>query len=414
MFGFGKTKALQQELEGVRAELDQIQVQNFTLDSAEAFDLFTTGNLSAAGAHVTEKTALSVGAVYASVRLIAGAIAGLPLPVYENTDDGRNRSQHQYVWLLNREPSPIWTAAAFWEYMLKSILLHGDGFAAIYRRGALVQELIPLDPRWVFPEKRDGRLVYFVFPDDAEPFGLDQDDMLHFPGLGFDGVRSLSPIKYAAKEAIGISLAQGEYSGRFFSNGARHDFAIKSDSKLTDDTIRQLRETWVKRHSGTSNAHLPAVLPQGLDVKELTMSAEDSQLLASRQFQVIDIARIFGVPPHMIGETEKTSSWGTGIENMGIAFVIYTLKPHLTRIEQELNRKLFSRRSRFFTEFNVDGLMRGDSKAQAEYFTKALGGSSGPGWMSQNEVRRKQNLPPKDDGDTLVKWSDKNATPPTQ
>jgi len=411
MFG-RKTKQLEQQLAQVHAELEQIQMNNFTLESAEAFDLFTTGNLSTAGAHVTEKTAMCVGAVYASVRLIAGAIAGLPLPIYTDGGQGREKVNHDYAWLLNREPSPIWLAASMWEWIIKSILLHGDGFAVIVRRGPRVVELLPLDPRWVFPEQRNGRLVYFVYPEGMEPFGVDQDDMLHFPGLGFDGVRSLSPIKYAAREAVGISIAQGEYSGRFFSNGARHDFALQADSKLTDDTVRQLRETWNKRHSGYSNAHLPAILPQGLDVKQLTMNAEDSQLLASRQFQVIDIARIFGVPPHMIGETEKTSSWGTGIENMGIAFVIYTLKPHLTRIEQELNRKLFGRGSRFFAEFNVDGLMRGDSKAQAEYFTKALGGSSGPGWMTANEVRRKQNLPPEENGNQLVTWSDKHASQP--
>lgn len=412
MFGSKRTKALEQELATVRSELEQIQVENFTLESAEAFDLFTMGNLASAGTYVTEKTAMSVGAVFACVRLIAGAIAGLPLPIFQTTKEGRDKVAHPYLWLLNNEPAPSWLAASFWEYILKSILLHGDGFAVIQRLGPSAEVLVPLDPRWVEPEKRNGRLVYFVFPEDGEPFGVDQDDMLHFPGLGFDGLRSLSPIKYAAKEAVGLAIATSDFSSTFFSNGARPDFALKAEGKLTDDSVRQLRETWIKRHGGNGRAHLPAILPQGLDVKELTMSAEDSQLLASRQFQVIDIARIFGVPPHMIGENEKSTSWGSGIENMGIAFVIYTLKPHLTRLEQELNRKLFGRNSKYFTEFNVDALMRGDSKAQAEYFTKALGGSSGPGWMTQNEVRRKTNQPPKENGDKLVTWSEKNAQKP--
>ncbi|PTY38586.1 phage portal protein [Saccharospirillum sp. MSK14-1] len=386
-------------------------IQNWSLNDAEAFDVLTNGITSAAGAAVNEKTAMSVGAVYACVRLICGAISGLPLPIYQNTEKGREKTDHEYTWLLNTESHPIWLATSFWQYIIKSKLLHGDGFAAIERKGAQVKALIPLDPRSVVTEKRDGYLIYWVFPNEGEPFWLHQDDVLHFSGLGFDGERSLSPLKSAARDAVGLALATSDFSSQFFLNGARPDFAIMADQKLTDDTIRQLRASWIERHSGQQR-HKPAILPQGLSVKELSINAEDAQLLASRQFQVIDISRIFGVPPFMIGETDKTSSWGTGVESMGIGFVKYTLKPHLDGIEKELKRKLFRRggpNEPYFAEYTVDGLMRGDSKAQSEYYGKALGGSAGPGYMTVNEVRKLQNLPPVDGGEKLVEWSQKNA-----
>ncbi|MFQ3230870.1 phage portal protein [Reinekea sp.] len=404
-----KSKVLEQQV--VDLQHDLANTQNWTLQDSEAFDVLTNGITSAAGLAVNEQTAMSVGAVYACVRLIAGAISGLPIPIYQHTEDGREKVDHPYGWLINTEPNPMWLSSTFWQYIVKSKLLHGDGFAAIYRKGAEVQEIIPLDPRIVEPEKKNGYLIYWVFPNDSDPFWLHQDDVLHFSGLGYDGLRSLSPLKSAARDAIGLSLATTDFSSQFFANGAKPDFAIKAEGKLTDDTVRQLRQTWMEQHSGR-NRHLPAILPQGIDIKELTMSAEDAQLLGSRQFQVIDIARIFGVPPFMIGETDKTSSWGTGVESMGIGFVKYTLKPHLDGIEKELRRKLFRRggpNEKYFPEFNVDGLMRGDSKAQSEYYGKALGGSSGPGYMTVNEIRKLQNLPPVTGGDELVQWSQKNA-----
>ncbi|WP_256586161.1 MULTISPECIES: phage portal protein [Pseudomonadaceae] len=380
-----------------------------TGDRESILELFNVAS-SYAGPVVNAQTAMRSSAVYACVSIIAGAIASLPLPVYQRTDDGRERADHPFWWMLNEQAGPCFTAYSFWEYMISAKLLRGDAHAYIVRNGAGVpQELLPLPRHCVIAEKRNGRLVYFV-DLDGEYLGLDQDDVLHFPSLGFDGVKSPSVISLAAKQSVGVSLAAEEYAARFFSNGMRSDFALSHPGNPTKAQVELIREMWAERHQGPAKNHLPAVLVGGMEVKELTMSAEDSQLLETRKWQVVDIARAFGVPPHMIGETEKSSSWGSGIEQMSIGFVRWTLNRHLKPIEQELNRKLWPSSPRYFVEFNREGLMAGDSKAEAEYFTKALGGPGAQGYMTVNEVRRIKNLPPVEGGDTLYRPENPNAT----
>lgn len=404
-----RMEALEQQLQTINNH-DQSPVS--TGDREAILDLFNTG-ASFAGPVVNSQTAMRSSAVYACVSIIAGAIGSLPLPIYQRTPEGRERVEHPFWWLLNEQPAPCFTAFSFWEYMVSCKLLRGDAFAMIVRNNAGgVEEIIPLPRNQVIPEKRNGRLAYFV-QLDGEAFGLDQDDVLHFPSLGFDGVKSPSVIGLAAKQSIGVSLAAGEYAARFFSNGARHDFALSHPGTPTKAQVELIREMWAERHQGPANAHLPAVLVGGMEVKELTMSAEDSQLLETRKWQVVDIARTFGVPPHMIGETDKSSSWGTGIEQMSIGFVRLTLNRHLRPIEQELNRKLWPSSPRYFTEFNREALLAGDSKAEAEYFTKALGGPGAQGYMTVNEVRRIKNLPPVEGGDVLYRPESKSNAQPS-
>lgn len=246
----------------------------------------------------------------------------------------------------------------------------------------------------VEPRSHGDRLIYVIYPEGGNAYAIDQDDMLHIPGVGYNGVSSLSPIRYAAKNAIGTAIATSEYNAEFFANGARADFALKTASnKLDDQAVKTLRETWGQRHQGRGNRHLPAILAGGMEVEQLTMSAQDSQLIDVLRFQIVDIARAYGVPPHMIAETGESTTWGSGIEQLTIGFVKFAMRPHLNRIQREINRKLF-KRSDLYMEFNVEGLLRGDSRAQSEYFAKALGGPGSQGWMSVDEVRRLQNLPP--------------------
>lgn len=388
--------------------------------SFDQWQAYFAGSVSDAGPVISDRTAMSVSAVYSCVGLISGALAGLPLNVYRETDAGRQRIKPDLWYLLNQEASPMWSAASFWEYISWSRLLHGDGYARIIRPGPKLPGIVgfePVHPLSVQAIVNGNRLVYTLTRDDGSPEIVDQDDMLHFTSPGFDGRRSLSPIQYALRNPVGIAIASDQYSASFFRNGARPDFAITSPVPLTDEKIKQLRESWVARYGGATNSHLPAVLTHGMGVTELTMSAEDSQLIATRAFQVEDIARIFGVPPFMIGYTEKTTSWGAGVEQMGIAFVKYTLQRHLTKIEQEINRKVFrmGRNARNFVEFNVDGLMRGDSKSRAEYYRAALGGSAGPGWMTQDEVRALENQELRGgSADVLTQWSVANGAGPTE
>lgn len=353
----------------------------------------------AAGVTVTATTAMRVSAVAACVQLIAGAIASLPLEVYSLDGDTPIKLPRDALWyLLNEQPSRYFTAASHWETVSMSEMLRGDAFTLLVRNG--MGKLIEMRPlKWsdITPERSsvDGSIRYY-WRDGNRNTWIDAEDILHFPGFGFDGLRGMSVIAYAAKNATGNAMSMDEYSGRFFANGAHPSLVIKAPRAMTAAQVAQLQNSFVEKYGGADNFHrLPLVLTEGLDVRELSLSAEDAQLLEGRKFQVIDIARAFGVPPHMIGETSSSTSWGTGIEAMSRGFITYTLQAHLRRIEQELNRKLWPLRAGRFVRFDREALIEGDSKAQAEYNRAALGGpGSGMGWMSVDEVRRSKGLPP--------------------
>lgn len=388
---------------GIQASNDVLT--NLTADElAQRLGMLAT---SYAGKSVTEASARQVAAVYACVALIAGAVATLPLPIYERTETGRKEIDHDYFWLLNESPNPDMSAAAFWEYMVEGLLFHGDAFAEIIRPSPSSNRMIglrALHPLRVQPFRRanDGQLFYNINPDSrcdpqsSIPYVLDPADILHITGPGFNGLRSVSPITYAARQAIGTSMAAEEFSGKFFSTGARPDIVLEAPGKVDPEQVALLRSTWTSRYGGVEGASSgPVVLSNGLKMSQFSLSAEDSQLIATRQFQLEEIARIFGVPPHMIGHTDKNTSWGAGVENMGRGFVKFALRRHLNKIEQELNRKLWPVRARYFTKFNVSDLERGDLKSENEALRIALGRAGEPGWMSQDEVRLIKNLPPK-------------------
>lgn len=388
---------------GIRAQNDVLT--GLTIDQiAERLGALAT---SYSGKSVSENTARQVSAVYACVDLIAGAVASLPLPIYERTASGRREVMHDYYWLLNESASDDLSAAAFWTYIIESQLFHGDGFAEILRPSVSSNRMIGLRPHHpanVQPYRRseDGALRYRITPDSrfdgatTAAYTLDPADMLHFSGAGFDGLRSVSPITYAARQAIGTAMAAEEFSGRFFATGARPDIVLESDAKIDPDQVKLLRSTWTQRYGGSEGAASgPVVLSGGLKMKQFSLSAEDSQLIATRGFQIEDITRFFGVPPHMIGHTDKTTAWGAGVENMGRGFVKFSLRRRLNIIEQELNRKLWPSRARYFTRFNVADLERGDLKSENEALRIAIGRAGEPGWMTQDEVRLIKNLPPK-------------------
>ncbi len=372
------------------------------------------GAPSASGFPVTADTAMRVSAVYACVRLLAGAIAAIPVSVYKESETGREEIEPALWWLLNEQPIENWTAASMWEWVIKSICLRGDGFVEIVRSMASIKALRPLHPDYVEVRKIGDALVYIVTDyQTGEVRAVHQDDMLHFAGFGFNGMRSMSVIQWAAFQSIGVALAADAYSGKFFANGAAPKHIITSPNKMDEGQIEQLKKEYEKKYSGVDNAAKPMVLTQGLAIKEMSMTAGDAQLLESRKFQVIDIARAFGVPPHMIGAQETTSSWGTGVEQMTIGFVKFSLQPYITRIRQELNRKLF-RRASPFVEHKMEALLAGDSKAEGEYMRQALGGSQGPGWMTVNEIRKAKNLPPISGGNVLYDPTKQQGQQPRQ
>ena len=353
----------------------------------------------------TEQTAFQISAVYACCNLIAGAIAALPMHVYRVSANGdRDRTMTDDVWwLLNEEMSPRWNAANAWEYLGLSLLLHGDAFARIWRGpNALPREIEPIHPSRVTValDYMNRRLVYTIAAEDGTPLPtavLDQDDVIHVPGFGFNGYRGMSPLRYALRMPGAVALAAQDFSAGFFANSARPDYVLQTAQNLGPEAIEQLRNQVEQRHQGAAKAFRPMVLQGGIELKPITMPISDMELLGTRQFQIEEIARVYGVPPFMIGHNEKTTSWGSGVEAMGIGFVRFTLRQHLNKFETELNRKLFRTASRR-AEFDTFDLERADMKSMFEGFRVALGRAGEPGWMTATEIRTRLNLKREPDG----------------
>lgn len=353
---------------------------------------------------VNEQSIMSVSAAYACVNLIAGAISAMTLPLFRHSATGERDElpNDDLWWLLNEQFIPRWSASNGWEFLCQSLLFHGDGFAEILRQGARIVGLEPIHPLNVqvvaTPDRM--RLVYVITRETGERVVRDQDDVLHIAGFGFNGFRGVSPLRHVLGTAAGVALATQEYSGQFFANSARPDIVLSSDQPINEETAEKIRNGWMETYGGLQNSHRPAVLGKGFKATPLTMSAEDSQLLATRQFQIEEIARAYGVPPFMIGHMEKTTSWGSGVETMGTGFVRFTLRQHLTKIQNEINRKFF-RKAGKFVEFDTFELERADMKALFESFRIALGKPGEPGFMTADEVRKKLNLKRKPGGDAL-------------
>jgi HK97 family phage portal protein len=377
-------------------------VKNETLvstgDSAAILELFGLSGASS-GKHVTESTAMQVSVAYACARVLAGAVSQLPIHQYRLLENGdRERVSNTAVWwMLNESPSARWTAAAWKQYWKKCVLMRGDAFTWIVRgRLGEIKELLPLHPDNVIPQVKNNRLFYSIWSNVENKYlAVDQDDMLHFTGFGFDGCKSMSVIKWAARNALGNALAANEFAGKSFAEGLMPQILLRYPSKFQDETQKDfLRKRFAEIYGGTRGRSLPLVLEDGADARELSFSPEDAQLLETRMFENRDICTAFGVPGHMVGQAaDNDTGWGSGLEQKGIGFVVYRLQPDLTNWKQELNRKIFRGAGNFF-EFETDALMQGDSKAQADYFRAALGGPGiGDGWMSVDAVRKLKNMP---------------------
>lgn len=299
---------------------------------------------------------MRVSVVYAAVSLVAGAIASLPISIYER--DSREKADHDYWYLLNERAGGNWSAFTFWEYLVSSKLFEGDGFAELVRSSVRSSKIIALKPHHplsVEPFKRGDQVLYRVNPADGGPaYTLDGSDMIHIPSLGFDGLRSPSPITFAGREAIGAAIAAQDHSSRFFAGGANIDYALKTSGRLSDKQLQDLKASLLAR--AASGGRGPLILSGGLEPAQLSINSKDAEILATRLFNVEEISRILGVPPHMIGHTDKQTSFGTGIEQQGIGFVRYTLQRHLTPIKQELNHKFWPVREKLFLEHVVEAL----------------------------------------------------------
>lgn len=361
--------------------------------------LFSSANVGSSGIAVTPDTALRVSAVYGCVSRIAGAISTLPMGIFERLPGGeRQPVEHDYHWMLNERACEEMSSADAWTYLISAKLFHGDGFAELLRPSIYSNRVIgwrPLDPRRVQPlrDSSTGQKYYVVQPEIGAAYTLDTADVVQITSLGYDGLCSPSPITYAAREVVSNALAAQQFSGKLFSEGATFDYALQTDQNLRPEQLKNLTDSLMARVRGS---RAPLVLTGGLKPAALTILPKDAEILATRIFSVEEICRIFGVPPHLVGHTEKTSSWGTGMAEQGGNFVRYTLMSHLVQIAQEFNHRLWPTRQRYFVEHITAALEKGDTKSRFEGYRAALGRAGEQPFMHVDEIRRAENLPPRE------------------
>ncbi|QYX58113.1 phage portal protein [Roseovarius sp. SCSIO 43702] len=355
------------------------------------------GALSASGASVTPDSAMRVAAVYACVRIISGAVATLPLHIKRRVDARtREDASDAPIWqLLRRRPNRWQTPSQFRRMMQAHLLLRGNGYAMIVRSRGEVRALIPLHPdRVAVTQGDDLALAYVYTRADGRLVSLGQAEVLHLVGLTLDGVHGVSAIAYA-RETIGLALAMEDHGATTFRNGARVSGVLKHPQKLGPEAVANLKAGLEAFRAGGEQDGKNLILEEGMEYDRIAMTAEDAQWIESRKFSRTDIAMFFGVPPHMIGDTEKSTSWGTGIEQQSIGFVAYTLEDHLTMWEEAIDRDLIGADDTLYARFNRAALVKGDIKARWEAYVKGLQW----GVYSPNEIRALEDQNPRDGGD---------------
>jgi len=364
---------------------------------------------SSSGKVVTERSAMQMTAVYACVRILSEAIAGLPLHMYRYKDDGGKEKalDHPLYLLLHDEPNPEMSSFVFRETLMTHLLLWGNAYAQIIRNGkGEVVALYPLMPNKMTVSRDETGQLYYTYQKSQEELPKDNtytvtihpSDVLHIPGLGFDGLVGYSPIAMA-KNAIGLAIATEEYGSKFFANGAAPSGVLEHPGTIKDP--QRVRESWMSQFGGSANSNKIAVLEEGLKYTPISISPEQAQFLETRKFQINEIARIFRVPPHMVGDLEKSSF--SNIEQQSLEFVKYTLDPWVVRWEQSIQRTLLTpeEKKTYFVKFNVEGLLRGDYQSRMSGYATARQN----GWMSANDIRELENLdriPAEDGGDLYL------------
>lgn len=352
-------------------------------------------SVGSSGGYVSDESVLSLAAVYACVRVIAEGVASLPLLLYRRLDNGgkEREKNHPLFRILSQQPNSWQTKYEFWEMLIGHVLLRGNAYARkIYVRKNLNQ-LIPLDPcRMRISQAETGELTYQYRYRSGQDLILPQAEVLHLRGLSADGVQGYSVLEIMSP-TFQYALAQQEYGLNFYKNYAQPGGVIKYPTKLDDKAKKNLKESWQKLHTG-ANAYKVAVLEEGMSWEQVGISNKDAQFLEGRSFQISEIARIFRVPPHLIGDLSKATF--SNIEQQSLDFIVNTLRPWLVRCEQAIWRDLLNEpeKQNLFAEFLVDGMLRGDLAARYAAYVQGLTN----GFLSADEVRAFENLNPIPDG----------------
>lgn len=356
---------------------------------------FFMGN-STSGKRVNERSSMQMTAVYSCVRILSEAVASLPLHFYKYEENGSKVKaiDHSLYRILHDEPNPEMTSFVFRETLMTHLLLWGNAYAQVIRNGkGEVVALYPLMPDRMKVDRDEHGALYYEYQvsQDDPPTNkgasvkLTPDEVMHIPGLGFDGLVGYSPIAMA-KNAIGLAIAAEEYGSKFYANGAAPSGVLEHPGTLKDPS--KVRDSWSQTFGGSANSHKVAVLEEGMKYTPISISPNEAQFLETRKFQIDEIARIFRVPPHMVGDLEKSSF--SNIEQQSLEFVKYTLDPWVSRWEQNMMRSLLSEeeKKKYFIKFNVDGLLRGDYQSRMNGYATARQN----GWMSANDIRELENL----------------------
>ena len=374
------------------------------ISSASILEFIGGGSKSTAGAQINPNTAMTISAVWRSVELISTTCAGLPMHTYrDGPGDVRLLVKTGVAARLVDNPHPDLTPLELWELVYGSLCLWGNAYLLKLRNqlGQLT-ELWWINParvkcgRYGEGEPPVGRLVgekyYLIDGGTSAEFVRHDDTILHIPGFGYDGICGVSRIR-AAREGLGLALAAEGFGSKFFDSGALATGILQSEQRIELDDARRLKELWRAGGSGLDQAHDIRVMGEGAKFQPLSIPNDDAQFLETREFQITEIARWFGLPPHLLAQTEKSTSWGTGIESQNQGLITYTLQGYLKRVEQRMTKTV--RPEPVYVRVDLRGLLRGDSAARAEYYTKRFALGS----LSPNDIRRLEDEPPVDGGD---------------
>lgn len=345
---------------------------------------------------------LALSAAWACVNLLAGTIASLPLMVYRTDKQGRRTvaGDHPLYRVLHDSPNSDQTSLDFWEFVCACLEMHGNAYCEVERAadGRVIALLPPMPPESVAVRRAANGDIEYDWDDGGRRRRETQARVLHIRGFGGSPLGGLSTLSFG-RQAFGMARSINAAAQATFRNGVRTSGVMETDKPLTADQRKTAEDLLQQKYAGAMNAGVPMLLDNGLKWQSISINPEDAQMLESRAFSVEEICRFFGVPPHMVGHTEKSTSWGTGLEQQTLGFQKFTLRRRLKRIEQALEKQLLTARDRaegITIEFNLEGLLRADSKSRAEFYASGLQN----GWFTINEVRSLENMPPVEGGDT--------------
>jgi HK97 family phage portal protein len=357
---------------------------------------------SSSGVCVTDQSALTLSAFFACLRLISSTIGSLPFPVFRRDSQGvaQPATDLPLYKVLHDSPNADQTPVDYWEFAAISLLMRGNHFALKIKEGSRLISLEPVRPDIVSVTRNDDGSLRYRWAVGRETYDLGEEDVFHVRGFGGGPLGGLSVLSYA-RESLGIAIAAERAAGSMFANGARPSGVLKFKEWLDADKRPQARADIEEQFTGAVNAGRPFILEGGSEWQQISLNADDAQLLQSRGWSVEDICRWLGVPPPMIGHAGTATNWPTGVEQQMLNFRTFTLNPHLRRIEQAVRKQLLTPAERaqgVFAEFNLEGLLRADSQARVNFYR----GMTQIGAMTRNEVRAKENLPPIDGGDVIT------------